>query len=191
MTKFAGSRWSLNGLVALVTGGTYGIGHGIVEELAELGAKVYTCSRDETKLNECLQQCLPKAFKYKINTVGTNIWKPIVEYTAEDYAHMMSTNLESSFHMCQLAHPLLKSSGAGTIVFISSVAGLVHHSGTPIYGATKGAMNQLTRDLACEWAKDGIRVNGVAPCYTNTPLVKHVIAVDGGFTVYGFQQPGY
>ncbi|PHT80386.1 hypothetical protein T459_18438 [Capsicum annuum] len=66
MTKFAGSRWSLNGLVALVTGGTYGIGHEIVKELGELGAKVYTCSRDETKLNECLQQCLPKDFKYKV-----------------------------------------------------------------------------------------------------------------------------
>ncbi|XP_047267240.1 senescence-associated protein 13-like [Capsicum annuum] len=56
MTKLGGSRWSLNGLVDLVTGGTYEIGHAIVEELVELGAKVYTCSREETKLNECLQQ---------------------------------------------------------------------------------------------------------------------------------------
>ncbi|PHT46654.1 Senescence-associated protein 13 [Capsicum baccatum] len=264
--KVAGStRWSLTGLVALVTGGTYGIGHAIVEELGELGAKVYTCSRDESKLNECLQQWSAKGLQVQgsvcdlssreqrvqlmekvslafdgklnilINNVGTNLWKPTVEYTAEDYELMMSTNLESSFHMSQLAHPLLKSSGAGTIVFISSVAGLVHLSGTSIYGATKGAMNQLTRNLACEWAKDGIRVNGVAPWYINTPLVQHVladkafmegvvsrtplgrvgeveevssmvaylclpaasyvtgqvIAVDGGFTVYGFQQPGY
>ena len=51
---------------------------------------------------------------------------------------MMATNLESSFHLSQLAHPLLKSSGAGSIVFLSSVAGLVHLSGTSIYGATKG-----------------------------------------------------
>ncbi|MCD7452315.1 hypothetical protein HAX54_016147 [Datura stramonium] len=111
-----GSRWSLTGLVALVTGGTYGIGHAIVEELGELGAKVYTCSRNESKLNECLKECLPKASQVNgcvcdvssreqrvqlmINNVGTNIWKPTVEYTAEEYGHMMATNLESSYHIC-------------------------------------------------------------------------------------------
>ncbi|MCD7452312.1 hypothetical protein HAX54_016144 [Datura stramonium] len=154
MAKVGGSRWSLSGLVALVTGGTYGIGHAIVEELGELGAKVYTCSRNESKLNECLKEWSAKglqvngcvcdvssreqrvqlmenvslAFDGKldilINNVGTNIWKSTVEYTAEDYDHMMATNLESSFHMCQLAHPLLKLCGAGSIVFMSSVAGL-------------------------------------------------------------------
>ncbi|KAL6978024.1 tropinone reductase I, partial [Sarracenia purpurea var. burkii] len=76
----------------------------------------------------------------------------------------MATNLESAYHFCQLAHPHLKASGNGIVVLISSVAGLVHiGSAGSIYGATKGAMNQLTKNLACEWAKDNIRCNCVAP----------------------------
>ncbi|XP_048623208.1 tropinone reductase homolog At2g29360-like isoform X2 [Brassica napus] len=88
-----------------------------------------------------------------------------VEYTSEDYAKVMSTNFESAFHFSQIAHPLLKASGVGSIVFVSSVAGLVYASAGPIYGATKGGLNQLTRNLACEWACDNIRTNSVAPWY--------------------------
>ncbi|PWA99501.1 tropinone reductase [Artemisia annua] len=81
---------------------------------------------------------------------------------------------QSCYHICQLAHPLLKASGNGSIVFISSVAGLVHASSS-VYGATKGAINQLTKNLACEWAKDQIRTNGVAPWITRTPLVEQYL----------------
>ncbi|KAG6769509.1 hypothetical protein POTOM_025148 [Populus tomentosa] len=75
----------------------------------------------------------------------------------------MNTNLQSPYHLCQLAHPLLKASGNGNIVFISSVAGIVALPMLSVYSATKGAINQLTRNLACEWAKDNIRANTVAP----------------------------
>ncbi|XP_057475857.1 tropinone reductase homolog At5g06060-like isoform X1 [Actinidia eriantha] len=88
---------------------------------------------------------------------------------------LMATNLESAYHLCQIAHPLLKSSGVGSIVFISSVAVLVHCGSGSIYGATKGAMNQLTKNLACEWAKDNIRCNCVAPWCTRTSLVQHLL----------------
>ncbi|PON75621.1 Short-chain dehydrogenase/reductase [Parasponia andersonii] len=74
--------------------------------------------------------------------------------------------------MCQLAHPLLKASGAGSIVFISSVAGVVSLNTGSIYAATKAAMNQLTKNLACEWAKDHIRSNSVVPWVTRTPLAE-------------------
>ncbi|XP_076929199.1 tropinone reductase homolog At5g06060-like [Bidens hawaiensis] len=205
-TTTSNSRWSLAGMTALVTGGTRGIGYAVVEELAELGATVHTCSRNETELNQRLQEWSTKGFTITgsvcdassgpqrqelidkvssifngklnilINNVGTNIKKATLEYTTEEYSMIMSTNLESAYHMSQLAHPLLKASGLASIVFISSVAGLVHMSSGSIYGATKGAMNQLARNLACEWAKDNIRVNSVAPWYIKTSLVEHVLS---------------
>ncbi|KAI3751317.1 hypothetical protein L2E82_22384 [Cichorium intybus] len=200
------SRWSLAGMTALVTGGTRGIGYAVVEELAGLGAAVHTCSRNEAELNQSLQQWSLKGFTVTgsvcdvtsrpqrqqllekvssvfngklnilINNVGTNIRKATTEYTAEEYSTLMATNLESSYHFCQLAHPLLKASGVGSIVFISSVAGSIHLFSGSIYGATKGAMNQLAKNLACEWAKDNIRTNSVAPWYTKTPLAEQVLS---------------
>lgn len=82
----------------------------------------------------------------------------------------MATNLDSAFHLSQLAHPLLKASGSGSIVLMSSTAGVVHINVGSIYGATKGAMNQLAKNLACEWARDNIRVNSVCPWFIATPL---------------------
>ncbi|XP_024971633.1 tropinone reductase homolog At5g06060-like [Cynara cardunculus var. scolymus] len=208
--NFAGlkgnSRWSLAGMTALVTGGTRGIGYAVVEELAELGAVVHTCSRNEVELNQRLQEWSAKGFSVTgsvcdvasrpqreqlmekvsslfsgklnilINNVGTYFMKPTTEYTADDYSFLMATNLESCYHISQLAHPLLKASGFGSIVFISSVAGLTHVPVGSIYGATKGAINQLTKNLACEWAKDKIRTNNVAPWATKTSLVEDLFA---------------
>ncbi|XP_057979939.1 tropinone reductase homolog At5g06060-like isoform X1 [Malania oleifera] len=199
------SRWSLNGMTALVTGGTRGIGHAIVEELAGMGAIVHTCSRKENELNRRLRDWEAKGFTVTgsvcdvssaahreqltakvsslfngklnilINNAGTNFRKPTVGYTAEEYSKIMTTNLESAFHMCQLTHPLLKASGLGNIVFISSVAGVVSLGTGSIYAASKGAMNQLTKNLACEWAKDNIRSNCVAPWYIKTSLVEDAL----------------
>ncbi|XP_076958254.1 tropinone reductase homolog At5g06060-like [Bidens hawaiensis] len=199
-------RWSLAGTTALVTGGTRGIGYAVVEELAAFGAAVHTCSRNEAELTQRLQEWSAKGFTVTgsvcdasspsqrqhllqkvshifngnlnilINNVGTNIRKPTTEYTAEEYSTLMTTNLDSAYHLCQLAHPLLKASGVGSIVFISSVAGLVHLFSGSVYGATKGAINQLAKNLACEWAKDNIRVNSVAPWYIKTSLVEHLLS---------------
>ncbi|KAL5725234.1 tropinone reductase I [Ranunculus cassubicifolius] len=197
-----GSRWSLVGMTALVTGGTKGIGYAIVEELAGLGATIHTCSRTETELNEVLRHwsslgyqvtgsvCdvairsqreqlmeeVSSIFKGKlnilINNAGTFISKPVVEHTQEDFSYLISLNLEASYHFCQLAHPLLKASSNGNIVFISSTAGVIGLKGVSIYAATKGAINQITKNLACEWAKDNIRTNCIAPGHTRTSLVQ-------------------
>ncbi|KAJ8458270.1 hypothetical protein OPV22_031196 [Ensete ventricosum] len=200
----AAGRWTLVGTTALVTGGTKGIGRAIVEELARFGAAVHTCSRNEAELNECLQQwralnlkitgsvcdvssdvereklmqTVNSVFHGKlhilVNNAGTGIWKPVVEYNPEDYRRIINTNLDSAFHLSQLAHPLLKASGSGNIVFISSITSLVGIDNLAVYAATKGAMNQLTRSLACEWAKDNIRANCVAPGYIRTPLIEQL-----------------
>ncbi|XP_047164260.1 tropinone reductase homolog At5g06060-like [Vigna umbellata] len=87
----------------------------------------------------------------------------------------MNTNLESCFHLSQLAHPLLKASEAASIIFISSVAGVVATNlASIVYSASKGAMNQMTKNLACEWANDKIRSNCIAPGVIRTPLAEKV-----------------
>ncbi|KAL3530797.1 hypothetical protein ACH5RR_010119 [Cinchona calisaya] len=204
----ASSRWSLQGMTALVTGGTRGIGHAIVEELAGLGATVHTCARNEAELSRCLKSwedgeesfrvtgsvcdvssgphreklvdTVSSLFNGKlnilVNNVGTNIRKSIIDFTAEEFSTLVTTNFESVFHLCQLAYPLLKASGSGSIVFTSSVSGFVSLKSMSVQGATKGAINQLTKNLACEWAKDNIRSNAVAPWYIKTTMVEQVLS---------------
>ncbi|RWR77087.1 tropinone reductase-like protein [Cinnamomum micranthum f. kanehirae] len=200
--------WSLQGMTALVTGGTKGIGRAVVEDLMGFGATVHTCARNGTELNQRLQEwrdlgyhvtgsvCdvfvqaareklmeeVASLFHGKLNilvsTVGTALHKPTVDFTAEEYSHVMDTNFESTFHLTQLAHPLLKASGQGSIVLLSSVASIVAIANGTLYAASKGALNQFTRNLACEWAKDNIRTNCVAPWIIKTemPAVKRITA---------------
>ncbi|KAG6629165.1 tropinone reductase homolog At5g06060-like [Carya illinoinensis] len=199
-------RWSLSGMTALVTGGTRGMGHAIVEELAGLGATVHTCCRNSSELDVCLREwdnlgfgvtgsvcdvsvrvqreelvgTVSSVFDGKlnilINNVGTNIRKPMVDFTAEEFSTLMSTNFESVFHISQLAYQPLKASGFGSIVFTSSVTGFLSLKSMSVQGATKGAINQLTKSLACEWAKDNIRSNAVAPWYIRTSMVEQVLS---------------
>ncbi|KAK4855562.1 hypothetical protein QYF36_008524 [Acer negundo] len=162
------SSWSLQGMTALVTGGSRGLGHAVVEELAELGASVHMCTIDEAELNKCIQEWEMKGFKVSgsicdvssragrvklmdqvsnlfngklnilINNVGTNVVKPTVEYSA----------------------------------------GIVSVSVGSLYGVTKGAMNQLAKNLACEWARDNIRANSVAPYFVRTSLTEPLFEDD-------------
>lgn len=103
-----------------------------------------------------------------INNVGSNIRKDTLEVSADDVRALFDTNVLSAFHLCQLAHPHLSRHAESAIVNIGSVSGLTHvRTGAP-YGMSKAAITQLTRNLACEWAADGIRVNAVAPWYIRT-----------------------
>ncbi|KAF2602818.1 hypothetical protein F2Q70_00028077 [Brassica cretica] len=190
-------RWCLEGMTALVTGGASGIGHAIVEELASFGARIHVCDISETLLNQSLSEWEKKGFQVTgsicdvssrpervtlmqtvsgifdgklnilVNNVGVVHTKPTTEYDADDFSFQISTNLESAYHLSQLSHPLLKASGIGSIVMISSVGGVVSMSCGSIYCLAKGALNQLAKNLACEWAKDGIRTNSVAPNFIN------------------------
>ncbi|CAN0926528.1 Tropinone reductase homolog At1g07440, partial [Linum grandiflorum] len=148
--------------------------HQIVEELAGLGARVHTCSRNDQELNDRVQEWKGRGFQVSgsvcdlssssdrqrlmetvssqyggklnilVNNAAAIVMKSCVDHTWEDYASVVGTNLESPYHLCQLGHPLLKASENGNIVFISSVAGLVSMPMTSAYAASKGAINQLT-----------------------------------------------
>lgn len=97
-----------------------------------------------------------------------NIRKRVHDYTAEEYAQLMDTNVAAVFELCRLAHPLLKKSAGGSIVNIGSVAGQVPIGTTAVYGMSKASVFQLTRSFAKEWGPDGIRVNTVSPWFTRT-----------------------
>ncbi|GMP85530.1 hypothetical protein CsSME_00038643 [Camellia sinensis var. sinensis] len=110
-----------------------------------------------------------------VNNAASTLLKHATENTAENFSSLMALNVESPFHLSQLAHPLLKASGNGSIVFISSVAGGTALPAISVYAAGKGAINQLTKNLACEWAKDNIRTNTVAPWATKTTITSPVL----------------
>ena len=177
----------------------------IVESLARHGARVHTCARtradvdaavarwraeglavtgsacdvaDASSRDAFVAECASRfsgSVHILVSNVGFNIRKPTTEFTPEEYRALMTTNLEASFALCQKFHPLLKRARDAAVVFNSSVASLVSMQSGAVYAMTKGAMNILTKYLACEWAPDGIRVNAVAPWYINTLLAKQVL----------------
>jgi len=196
--------WSLQGKKALITGGTRGIGLAIANEILSLGGSVYIIARDNELLESRLEEWQKEGFEafgqsgdiinkadrrylfeelesqwdhldILVNNVGMNIRKKVVEYSDDEYDQILTTNMHAVFDISQKAFPLLKKCGDGAVVNVLSVAGLTSlRTGAP-YAMSKAALLQLTRNLAVEWAPDHIRVNAVAPWYTKTPLVEHLL----------------
>jgi Tropinone reductase 1 len=197
--------WSLESKKALITGGTLGIGKAIVEELLKQNAEIYIVARNRQRLDNFISLINEKGAKaygiaadvsiqsgrdmlfdfisahtdyldIVVNNVGTNIRKKTIEYSNDEYDFIMNTNMNSAFYISKQSYNLLKKSESGALVNVLSVAGLTHlRTGSP-YGMSKAALNQLTRNLAVEWASDNIRVNAVAPWYTKTPLVEKLLS---------------
>jgi len=192
-------RWRLDGQLALVTGGSAGIGRAVVRELVGFGATVLIVGRNgdalESTRDEMLEE-FPQAdvraliadvvdeeqrreildwvedqgdgLDILVNNAGGNLTRAANDYAEDEWREIFEVNVFSAFELSRYAHPLLASRGSSSIVNVGSVSGITHvRSGAP-YGMSKAALHQMTRNLAVEWAEDGIRVNAVAPWYIRT-----------------------
>jgi 2-deoxy-D-gluconate 3-dehydrogenase len=190
--------FDLKGKTALVTGGNGGIGLGMAQGLAAAGAKLAIAGRDKAKNNAALKALGAGALAVEgdlkdekacramvedaakrlgrldilVNNAGTNIRKRPEEYSLEEWKLVMDTNLTSAFVASHAAYPHLKRAGGGKIVNIGSMMSIFGAAFVAPYGASKGGIVQLTRALACAWAKDNVQVNAVLPGWIDTALTQ-------------------
>src|SRR5712672_1715708 len=184
---------------AIVTGASQGIGAGIVKRFVERGFNVVANSRKMTQSTEVaasnqialvdghigepataariVETALSrfKSIDTLVNNAGIFFTKPFTDYTAEDFKSLVSTNLEGFLYVTQLAiKQMLAQKTGGSIVTITAALARNPSRGVPaaVPMITKGGLETVTRHLAMEYAKDGIRVNAVAPGAVDTPLHK-------------------
>jgi NAD(P)-dependent dehydrogenase (short-subunit alcohol dehydrogenase family) len=134
--------------------------------------------RDPAAVSDAVAQVLAAFGKIDIlvNLAGKGILKPTLDFTLEDWAHMVDLYLRGTFLFCQHVGRHMVERGRGSIINVSSVSSVVALGrGTAPYGAVKAGVNALTRELALEWAKKGVRVNAVAPCQIDTPQLAAVL----------------
>ena len=191
----------LKGRVAIVTGGNGGIGLGMATGLAQagaallvagrnaaknaaavkaleaLGAKAAAAEADVTDAGAC-RGLVESALRHfgrldiLVNNAGTNIRKQPQDYTPEEWKTVLDTNLGSAFLCSQAAYPAMVKAGAGKIINIGSMTSIFGVAFAGPYSASKGGMVQLTKSLACAWAKDNIQVNAVLPGWIDTDLTR-------------------
>ena len=201
-----------NGAPVIVTGAGSGIGQACAEGLAELGARVILVGRTESKLHETAAliekygvgsevhaldvsvEAEVQRFhaavaarhghvKALINNAGTNFVSKLAELKTDDWNRIIAIDLTSIFYMCRAFIPmLLKAPGGGSIVNVASTFGIIGSPEMPVYCAAKGGVMSLTRQLAVDYGKQGLRVNSLCPGATLSPRVKGYIdnkMVDG------------
>jgi NAD(P)-dependent dehydrogenase (short-subunit alcohol dehydrogenase family) len=198
--------FDLSGKVALVVGGHGGIGKAIAIGLADAGADVIVASRNIEALEDVAGEIKAKGKKSMavavdivnekavndmvnkvveafgridilVNAAGLAIRKPADTFPIDEWQTVMDINTRGTFLCCQAAGRVMLKQKSGRIINVSSVRG---RYGLPAnyaaYCASKGAVDTLTRTLACEWAKSNVLVNAIAPTVVETDLTKSALA---------------
>jgi NAD(P)-dependent dehydrogenase (short-subunit alcohol dehydrogenase family) len=185
--------FSLEGKVALITGASKGIGEAIAHIFSDYGAKVVINSRKQEELDKvtaaintkggectgiaantgdmaaCKMLIEKTAERYAgidilVNNAATNpVFGPIIDTEEWAFDKIMAVNVKAPFVLSKLVYPLMKQRGKGSIINISSIAGITPDPGLGIYSVSKAALNMLTKVTAKEWGTYGIRVNAICP----------------------------
>lgn len=198
------SNFSLQGQIALVTGASRGIGLGIAIELARSGADVAATARRRKTLSETCRKIealgrrafpvelevtdlgsLQKTVEHVehtfgpidilVNNAGTNIPRPAVKVTEQQWDQMLDTNLKGAFFCSQEVGRRMIKRQRGRIINVASAAGLIPGHERAAYCASKAGLVMLTRVLALEWAPYKITVNAVAPTFIETDLAAQTL----------------
>jgi NAD(P)-dependent dehydrogenase (short-subunit alcohol dehydrogenase family) len=196
--------FDLSGRVAVVVGATSGLGRAIAIGLAQHGADVVPSGRrkelvesaceqikamdrrtlvhpanvhDRQSIDKLRDTVLKHLGRVDIlvNAAGNVIRQPTISASEEEWSSVLDTHLNGALRACQSFYEPLKASGHGRIINIASLSSFAAFHQVAAYSAAKTAILSLTRSLACEWAKDGIRVNAIAPGVFPTDLNRDVI----------------
>lgn len=204
--------FNLEGRVALITGSSQGIGFALARGLAEHGATVIINGRDRGKVDEAVtlleddgHKVFASAFDVTnaaevraaiemieeeigaldilVNNAGMQYRAPLEDFPIEKWQQLLETNISSAFYAGQAAARHMIARGRGKIINIASVQSELARPSIAPYTATKGAIRNLTRGMATDWARHGLQVNAIAPGYFKTPL-NHALVDDPEFTAW-------
>lgn len=197
--------FDLSGKTALITGSSMGIGRALAQGLAEAGATVVLNGRDETKLTEAAGslraaghsihtlifdvtnhdavraaidgfEAATGPIDILINNAGIQYRAPLQDFPADAFERLLQTNVASVFHVSQAVARHMIKRGVGRIINIASVQTALARPGIAPYAATKGAVANLTKGMATDWAPLGLNCNAIAPGYFDTPLNAALVA---------------
>ncbi|MEM6886934.1 MAG: SDR family oxidoreductase [Pseudomonadota bacterium] len=199
------SLFSLAGQQALITGSSQGIGFALAKGLAEAGASIVLNGRDAGKLAAAAKTLSAQGYSVKqltfdvtdhtgarasvddfekdegainilINNAGMQHRTELENFPADAFERLLQTNIASVFHVGQAVARHMIGRGAGKIINIASVQTALARPGIAPYTATKGAVGNLTKGMATDWAKHGLQCNAIAPGYFDTPLNAALVA---------------
>lgn len=194
--------FSLAGKRALITGSSQGIGFALAKGLVAAGAQVVLNGRDTAKLEAAAAQLVGSvetlafdatdhdvvrsavdgfeaaygAIDILVNNAGMQHRSELENFPADAFEKLLQTNVASVFHVGQAVARHMIGRGAGKIINIASVQTALARPGIAPYTATKGAVANLTKGMATDWAKHGLQCNAIAPGYFDTPLNAALVA---------------